>query len=170
MERKHENNLNNGLAYLEFMACYTKDKKTGETLKSKNGNIMLNIQWSAVDQFGNVGRVYDYIVITDKAKFKVDNLENALGLTAANGLFDHDQERFNLPVLGSWTTCGAVIKNDEYGAKIVKYVPIAFYKAIEQSMEAKEGTPATGDSLSPVVATTKKDPLSTDIDFGDLPF
>jgi len=177
MERKFENKLENGLAYLEFKGCYTKEKGTQDVLRSKNGNLMMMISWSAVDHVGNVGSLYDYIVITDKAKFKIDNLENALGLPKNGGIFDYDTERFNLAAFGPWTSCGAAIENDERGPKIKRYVPLAFYKTIENVMSEKANNDTNGEKLSPtgipesgLIVTNSKFPSSTDIDFGDLPF
>lgn len=170
MDRKFENKLENGLAYLEFVACYTKDKKTGEALRSKNGNLMMAIDWSVVDRFGNCGRIYDNIVITEKARFKIDNLENVLDFPKVNGIFDYDNERFNLALFGTWISCGASIENDEYGPKIKRYVPLAFYKAIEGTVTKKEPDFPNSSQAELVGNKDTNSANADDLEYDDLPF
>lgn len=147
MERKYQNTLVDGFAYLELKK-YSATDDFGNQLKSKNGNLMLKIEWSAVDSKGNSGLVFDYIVITPKTQFKIDNLDNVLANPSGKSIYDQKSESFDVSHLSSRTCCGAVLKiDDESYAKVIRYVPLFFYKMILEKDKIESATPSNKSEI-----------------------
>lgn len=127
-----------GLAYCEakhvYSEAYEKKGKNSVLLNqskkpliSKSGHYMILVRWKVVDSVGNVGFIDDYI--SEKAEFKIKNLENALNVS---NLFDPISKNFNTYFLKG-RVCGCCLKRDQlnpqYGSKILSYVPLEFYSA-----------------------------------------
>lgn len=121
--------LTDGFAYCEIRAVYDKTFTDKTPLLSKKGEPMITVSWLAVDSQGNEAPLKDFIAAN--AVQKILNLENALNI---RGLYNSDTRTFNVSLL-SHACCGAVIYQDEnpmYGSKIKSYVPLAFYKLVNE--------------------------------------
>lgn len=161
---RHENNVQNGFVYLEHWSS--------EVTLSKAGQQMAKIKWSAVDRFGNIGSVYDYIGSSEKTQFKVNNLDNALGVKDMS-IYDAVRGQFNLHLLRK-VRCCAVVERDEYGPKIKKYVPIEFCNLVPDQNEDKGFSETNVNDNNFVYPDMKQEPnvqlVSGSDDDDDIPF
>jgi hypothetical protein len=130
-------NFLDGLAYCELRGAYTKKYGEDDFMVSKKGDPMIMLKWSVTDKQGNTGDIKDYI--TSAMKFKIQNLCNVLKI---RNLYDEVSGKFDVRAV-SGRNCCAVIKkeeNDQYGSKIIKYIPIAYSEMVDSGKDFQAST------------------------------
>lgn len=126
-----------------------------ETAESSNGNQMLKVTLTVrddVSQEGGKRKIFDNIVFTEKAMFKVNQFANAVGIEGAGNLDEFASQALYKPVR---------IKNkhEEYNGKTNDKV--AFYNPAQVEYNGQGGT-----SADPFA----NDSNTIDISDEDLPF